>query len=901
MIITPYLFMQWQRDGGYSVTHGSGVAVEFRLVVKVNEEACTFSFGGWSACLFRSSGYVPSVRLVWRDFMWDVLHLEKHHHHTFDECACTFTQRKTTVVQYGSTMLRSGGHTATEPRSTRVQPDDVMPSQGHLRQAARDDSSRGGGGGGGGGGAADATRDATSSARTHGTATSVGLPLSGSAAVAVGIAVGIPRPHRKRRPAASIQALRSPPPYTCRKTKQPMPEPRPLNRDEMTVVGGCDDGAYGCNDESTCTRTGDHKMAVGDGRWNRLAPPPPSARSTWRGPPPQLRPLAAVPSCNLRFDPKPYTAATAQFQGQRLRAHRDGDIRSQAELTSIIPPRHHNLTTAWTAQNHQPPTTTVENDQQEEHAPAPLGVPLPAKNTVCSQPQATCRTSRTCPGRATRRGNGSTRVAPSPSALPPPPALPIPAAAIPATAAADSSPPILRAAGATAPAAFEATLVAAAAAAPPPLQPPSFLCSCSVRGSYAAIFTHSPHMGTEHFDSDRSINAPAVLPEAAATATWSWVPWAASGQWIRGTGNNIAINISSDNMYRFRVAVTPRRNLIYAISGPNDTIVAFNFTRNTRGFQSAIWSTPQISGLAEKQPVLNVDTSTDQVYFLHPVDGRIYCYDASQQGPNAAAPVWVSSFVCSDPADTRNQHLQAFTANGTWLLARCNSSVVMVGPRGQLLKTFAGSSMRAYVASSDLAAAISVYNNFTRYQSAFDLGPLLPGVREGEMDLSVLPTPVIANKFMYGIVQGFKPSSVPGLYPDDYCWWFFAVNCTVPKTPTLLWVSQRQGTRGFLAPQVPWVTAPAVFITDYQQNATRGFDRTTGQAFFNVPTDPYTLKGATPPKGTYKISLPWVSYDGYFQVFQNDEWQYDQGIEGAGSIGNILSLLGTPFKPPLPP
>ncbi|GIL44925.1 hypothetical protein Vafri_2374 [Volvox africanus] len=444
------------------------------------------------------------------------------------------------------------------------------------------------------------------------------------------------------------------------------------------------------------------------------------------------------------------------------------------------------------------------------------------------------------------------------------------------------------------------------------------------------------------------------------------------GQYYRGFGENICPDIASDYMYRFRVAVTPRSNLACGIIGSSSALGCFNVSRSTRGFASPRFSAPSIPGLSEKQPVLNVDTSTDKVYFIHPVDGRIYCYDITR-GTNATAAVWVSSFVCSDPTDPRNQHRQSFTANGTQLLARCNNSVVLLGEQGELRKTFSGKSIQDYVAASDLAAPISVFGNFTRmttwitnssgaflevwyldsssknpqrpaatlrlpagvnitgvntdspwwtivadrtnpvvhvlnsltgiYQSRFDLKPEVDP--NNTMRITLLPTPVIANRVMYGVVHGVLPS--PVLWsPDKHFWWLFAANYTDPKAPRLLWLSQQIATRGPISPQVPWVTAAAVFVSDYQQNVTRSFDRTTGQSFFNVPANPYFsgIMAYSLSKGTYKMSLPWASPDGYFLIFQADDWFYeqmppDERVEQ--SRGSMQTVRGFPYSPSPPP
>ncbi|GIL76256.1 hypothetical protein Vretimale_5839 [Volvox reticuliferus] len=199
---------------------------------------------------------------------------------------------------------------------------------------------------------------------------------------------------------------------------------------------------------------------------------------------------------------------------------------------------------------------------------------------------------------------------------------------------------------------------------------------------------------------------------------------------------------------------------------------------------------------------------------------------------------------------------------------------------------------------------VHVLNSLTGiYQSSFDLKRVVDP--NNTMRVSLLPTPVIANRVMYGIAQGIQPS--PVLWnPDKYVWWMFAVNYTDPKAPRLLWLTQPIATRGPLAPQVPWVTATAIFVADYQQNATRSFDRTMGQSFFSVPANPY-YSGITAyslSKGTYKMSLPWASPDGYFLIFQADDWKYEEAPpedrEGMYSRGSIQTMRGLPYSPPPP-
>jgi hypothetical protein len=58
------------------------------------------------------------------------------------------------------------------------------------------------------------------------------------------------------------------------------------------------------------------------------------------------------------------------------------------------------------------------------------------------------------------------------------------------------------------------------------------------------------------------------------------------------------------------------------------------------------------------------------------------------------------------------------------------------------------------------------------------------------------------------------------------------------------------------------------------------------------------------PARTTPRSLPWVSQDGYFEIFQYDDWTYENTLpedrEGA-SMGAIRSMYGLPYKPPPPP
>nr|ARO50090.1 hypothetical protein [Yamagishiella unicocca] len=335
-----------------------------------------------------------------------------------------------------------------------------------------------------------------------------------------------------------------------------------------------------------------------------------------------------------------------------------------------------------------------------------------------------------------------------------------------------------------------------------------------------------------------------------------------------------------------------------------DAVVQFNIPKTGRGYGKALWTSAAIPGLFAKQPVLNVDTTTDRVYFIHPVNGKIYCYDASL-GVNVTSPVWVSKVVCSLPTDARQQHLQVLSSNGKRLLARCNDTVIILDSKGALVKTFKSSSVKAWVGASDLAAPIPVFSNFTRLQSSYSFKALVDPVNE--MQVSVLPTPVISDKVMYGIVEGMKPSPMPWVldqYPDEYYWWMFALNFTNPKAPSLLWLTVKNPSRGGLAKQSPWVTDRAVFITDYQQNCTRGIDRASGVTFFNYPSNPYSKYGSgmfNMFKGTYKLSLPWVEKDGYFMVLQADDWQYDQDpSRGLATSGNIRTLIGLPFMPPPP-
>nr|ARO50088.1 hypothetical protein [Yamagishiella unicocca] len=358
-------------------------------------------------------------------------------------------------------------------------------------------------------------------------------------------------------------------------------------------------------------------------------------------------------------------------------------------------------------------------------------------------------------------------------------------------------------------------------------------------------------------------------------------------------------------MYRFRVAVTPKGTLAYGVIGSLSAIGSLSLNKTERGVMSASWTSAAIPGLTAKQPVLNVDTTTNRVYFVHPADGRIYCYDASLSD-NLTSPVWVSDVVCSLPEDEREQHLQVLSSNGKRLLARCNDTVIMLNSKGALVKTFKSSSVKSWVGASDLAAPIPVFSNFTRLQSSYSFKALVDPV--DELQVSVLPTPVISDKVMYGIVEGMKPSPLPWMldqYPDEYYWWMFALNFTDPKAPSLLWLTTKQTSRGGLAEQSPWVTDRALFITDYQQNGTRGFDRASGAPFYNYPANPYTKFGGQYGlvRGSYKMSLPWVDKAGFFQVLQLDDWQYDQmATPGPGSsMGNIRTLYGTPYSPPRPP
>ncbi|KXZ50995.1 hypothetical protein GPECTOR_14g236 [Gonium pectorale] len=430
----------------------------------------------------------------------------------------------------------------------------------------------------------------------------------------------------------------------------------------------------------------------------------------------------------------------------------------------------------------------------------------------------------------------------------------------------------------------------------------------------------------------------------------------------------------SDYIWRFRIAVTPKNEFVYAFKGRNSSLIAFGYPRTGRGILSATWATDVIPLANVTQPTLNVDTSTDRVYFVHPVDGKIRAYDAST---NLKTPVWVSDIVCTDPADPRVQARQTFAANGTRLLARCNDSVVVLDENGRTVKTFSGDHIKAWVTYADQAAPFAMYGNFTKFvtwaavpsdgvsalpnklflwdlsvraatvtrplavlplpdgaspagvtsdspwllavadisnpvlhlassvngkiQSSFDFMPLV-NANGSLINVTIVPTPVIANRTVYGMVQAVLPSPFPWVpgYPDKFFWWMFALNITNAKQPSVLWITDEIVTRGPLANQVPLVRGAGVFMTDYMQNATRSFFIPNGTEYYNVPANPYVLSTTTTYsilRGTYKMGLPWVSPDGKFLRIQYDDWQYDLATpakQATMSMGSIRTFQGIP-------
>ncbi|KAG2438071.1 hypothetical protein HXX76_005680 [Chlamydomonas incerta] len=175
-------------------------------------------------------------------------------------------------------------------------------------------------------------------------------------------------------------------------------------------------------------------------------------------------------------------------------------------------------------------------------------------------------------------------------------------------------------------------------------------------------------------------------------------------------------------MYRFRIAVTPKSNLMYVIMGKGSVIQAYQYNRSAVSIQipPPLWSTDVIPGLTQYQPVMNVDSATDRVYFINPNDGRVYCYDATAPLRNGSAvPVWVSQDVCALPdngilARDLPQYQQTFAGNGKRLLVRCNESVVLFNDKGVTLKTFAADTVKSWVLNADPAARPPTYDNFKR-------------------------------------------------------------------------------------------------------------------------------------------------------------------------------------------
>ncbi|KAG2482419.1 hypothetical protein HYH03_018654 [Edaphochlamys debaryana] len=468
----------------------------------------------------------------------------------------------------------------------------------------------------------------------------------------------------------------------------------------------------------------------------------------------------------------------------------------------------------------------------------------------------------------------------------------------------------------------------------------------------------------------------------------------AEAQFSRGMGEYLAMDVASDYMYRFRVPVTRPSLFAYGIIASQDRIGVFQVSTEGRGLMDPIWMSDRLPGLNVSQPVLSVDNSTDRVYFIRPMDGRLTAYDANATLPTAdgsvptdVAPLWVSDVVCSAPGDERQQHHQALTANGRRLLARCNDSVLLLSAAsGRLLKTLAGPRVADWMAAADAAAPFAAYADFGRlitwpssedaaapqlhvwdlasYKpkarnqvapahtiklpagvavggvgtshkwllvladalkpvvhvvgayngkllSSFDFAPLVNATLAPVMvNFTVVPTPVTWGNTVYGLIRGVVPSEFPWMpeqYPDEHYWWAFALDVSNAKAPSLLWLTEQQKTLGVISNQAPWVAGNAIFMSDFPQNATRSFDRFTGQPWFNVPAvywDFNARNSYSLVRGTYKMSLPWAHPDGYTLVFQYDDWVYDQDPTSGESIGYIRILRGlitSPSPPPEPP
>lgn len=104
--------------------------------------------------------------------------------------------------------------------------------------------------------------------------------------------------------------------------------------------------------------------------------------------------------------------------------------------------------------------------------------------------------------------------------------------------------------------------------------------------------------------------------------------------------------------------------LVYAIKGSELVGLAWK----SRGSLNWTASIPQLSTFT---PVINTQQGrSDRLYFLNPIDGKVYCYDGGKSNQSR----WVSKLQCMQ---AQAQHQRMTVQNGL-LILKCNQSIAVL-------------------------------------------------------------------------------------------------------------------------------------------------------------------------------------------------------------------------------